>query len=57
MRRGDDKIVAWGTGDASREVLYMEDAAEAILLATERYNKADPVNIGSGEEIKIKDCS
>ena len=52
---GDEKIVAWGTGEASREFLYVEDAAEAILLAAERYNKPDPVNIGSGEEIKIKD--
>ena len=54
-RRGDDKIVAWGTGEVSREFLYVEDAAEGILLATERYNKPDPVNLGSGEEIKIKD--
>ncbi len=54
-RRGDKKIVAWGTGEASREFLYVEDAAEGILLATERYNKPDPVNLGSGEEIKIKD--
>jgi len=53
-RRGDDKIVAWGTGEVSREFLYVEDAAEGILLATERYNKSDPVNLGSGEEIKIK---
>ncbi|HPD07498.1 MAG TPA: GDP-L-fucose synthase [Candidatus Bipolaricaulis sp.] len=54
-RRGNDKIVAWGTGEASREFLYVEDAAEGILLATERYNKPDPVNLGSGEEIRIKD--
>jgi len=54
-RRGDDKIVAWGTGEVTREFLYVEDAAEGILLATERYNKPDPVNLGSGEEIKIKD--
>jgi len=54
-RRGDKKIVAWGTGEASREFLYVEDAAEGIILATERYNKPDPVNLGSGEEIKIKD--
>lgn len=54
-RRGDDKVVAWGTGEASREFLYVEDAAEGIILATERYNKPDPVNLGSGEEIKIKD--
>jgi GDP-L-fucose synthase len=54
-REGAKKIVAWGTGEASREFLYVEDAAEGILLATERYNKPDPVNLGSGEEIKIKD--
>jgi len=54
-RRGDNKIVAWGTGEVSREFLYVEDAAEGIILATERYNKPDPVNLGSGEEIKIKD--
>lgn len=52
--RGEDRIVAWGTGEASREFLYVEDAAEAIVSAAELYNKPDPVNIGSGEEIKIK---
>jgi len=52
---GDDHIVVWGTGNASREFLYVEDAAEAIILATEKYNKHDPVNIGAGFEIKIKD--
>jgi len=51
---GDDHIVAWGTGQASREFLYVEDAVDAILLATERYNKPDPVNIGTGFEITIK---
>jgi len=51
---GDDKIYVWGTGKASREFLYVEDAAEAIILATERYNKYEPVNIGAGFEIKIK---
>lgn len=49
------EIVVWGTGRASREFLYVEDAAEGILLATERYNKPEPVNIGAGFEIKIKD--
>ena len=48
-------VEVWGTGKASREFLYVEDAAEAILLATERYNKPEPVNIGAGFEIKIKD--
>ena len=48
-------IKVWGTGKASREFLYVEDAAEAIILATEKYNKEDPVNIGAGFEITIKD--
>jgi GDP-L-fucose synthase len=48
-------ITVWGTGKASREFLYVEDAAEAICLATEKYNKPDPVNIGAGFEITIKD--
>jgi len=51
----DDHIVAWGTGKASREFLYVEDAAEAIILATEKYNKSDPINLGAGFEIRIKD--
>lgn len=50
----DKPIVVWGTGEASREFLYVLDAAEAIILATEKYNKPDPVNIGAGFEIKIK---
>jgi GDP-L-fucose synthase len=45
----------WGTGEVSREFLYVEDAAEGILLATERYNKPNPVNLGAGFEITIKD--
>jgi len=49
------EITVWGTGNASREFLYVEDAAEAITLAAERYDKPDPVNIGAGFEIKIKD--
>ncbi len=44
-------LVVWGTGKATREFLYVEDCAEAIALATERYNKPDPVNIGAGFEI------
>jgi GDP-L-fucose synthase len=49
------EVEVWGTGEVSREFLYVEDAAEAIVLATERYNKPEPVNIGAGFEIKIKD--
>jgi len=50
----DDHITVWGTGKASREFIYVEDAAEGIILATEKYDKPDPVNIGAGFEIKIK---
>lgn len=53
--RGDDTITAWGTGEPTREFLYVKDAAEAILDATEAYNSSDPVNLGSGEEISIRD--
>jgi GDP-L-fucose synthase len=53
--RGDDHLIAWGTGSASREFLYVADAARAIVLATETYDKPEPVNIGSGMEIKIKE--
>ncbi|MCF6158632.1 MAG: GDP-L-fucose synthase [wastewater metagenome] len=48
-------ITVWGTGKPTREFLYVEDAAEGILLAAERYNKPDPVNLGAGFEISIKD--
>jgi GDP-L-fucose synthase len=54
-RRGEKKVVVWGTGEVSREFLYVEDAAEGILLAAERYNGHEPVNLGAGKEIKIKD--
>jgi len=54
IENGDDHIVVWGTGKASREFIYVEDAAEAILFATKRYNKSDPVNIGTGFEISIQ---
>lgn len=52
---GQREIVVWGTGKATREFLYVEDAAEGIILATERYNKPDPVNLGAGFEISIDD--
>jgi GDP-L-fucose synthase len=51
----EDEIVVWGTGKATREFFYVEDATEAIILATEKYNKSDPVNIGAGFEISIRD--
>jgi len=55
VEKGDDHIVVWGTGKASREFLYVEDAAEGILLATEFYNDSEPVNLGAGFEITIAD--
>jgi GDP-L-fucose synthase len=54
IENGARKIEVWGTGSASREFLYVSDCARAILLATQQYNKADPVNIGSGREITIR---
>jgi len=51
----DLPITVWGSGNASREFLYVEDAAEGIILATELFDKPDPVNLGAGFEIKIKD--
>ncbi|HOR74358.1 MAG: GDP-L-fucose synthase [Kiritimatiellae bacterium] len=52
---GAREIVVWGTGNASREFLYAGDAAEGIVLAAERYDSSEPINIGAGFEIKIKD--
>jgi GDP-L-fucose synthase len=52
---GEKEIVVWGDGSPTREFLYVEDAAEGILLASEKYNGPDPVNLGSGYEISIKD--
>jgi GDP-L-fucose synthase len=52
--RGDAEIVVWGDGSPTREFLYAEDAADGILLAGERYDDADPVNLGSGAEISIR---
>ena len=56
-QRGEKRVVAWGTGSATREFLYVDDAAEGIVLATERYNKPEPVNLGAGFEISIKDLA
>jgi len=50
---GQSRIRAWGSGTASREFLYVRDAAEAIVMAAEKYDKPEPVNLGSGEEIRI----
>jgi GDP-L-fucose synthase len=54
-KQGDKEIVVWGDGSATREFLYVDDAAEGIVLAAEKYNDPDPVNIGAGFEISIKD--
>jgi len=54
-RDGRQEVEVWGSGSASREFLYVDDCARAIVLATERYDKPDPVNIGAAEEITIKD--
>ena len=57
QEQGQDHIVAWGDGSPTREFLYVEDAADGIRLATERYDKPEPVNLGSGMEISIKDLT
>lgn len=54
---GKNKVICWGTGKPTRGFLYVEDAAEGILLATEKYNNSDPVNLGSDLEISIKDLA
>jgi GDP-L-fucose synthase len=57
QERGDHEIVLWGDGSPTREFLYVEDAAEGILLAAERYNGSEPFNLGSGMEISINDLA
>jgi len=57
IERREEVVEVWGTGSASREFLYVEDCARAIALATERYDKPAPVNIGSGSEITIRDLA
>ncbi|MEW5828382.1 MAG: GDP-L-fucose synthase [Chloroflexota bacterium] len=57
QERGDRELVVWGDGSPTREFLYVEDAAEGILTATEKYNRSEPVNLGSGYEISIKDLA
>ncbi len=54
---GDDYIECWGTGNVSREFIYVADAADGILLATEKYDSCEPVNIGSGSEITIRNLA
>ena len=55
--RGDDQIVLWGDGSPTRELLYVDDCVEAIRLATERYDGPEPVNVGTGEDISIRDLA
>jgi GDP-L-fucose synthase len=57
QERGDKEIVVWGDGSPTREFLYVEDAADGIIRATEKYNGSDPVNLGSGHEISIKELA
>jgi len=54
---GNKEVIVWGTGKATREFLYVEDAAEGILLATEKYNSSDPINLGAGFEVSIKEVA
>ena len=54
-KEGENFIEVWGTGKVTRDFLYVEDAAEGIILATEKYNMAEPINLGSGMEISIKE--
>lgn len=51
------ELIVWGSGKATREFLYVEDAARAIILATQKYDRSEPVNLGSGQEISIKDLT
>jgi GDP-L-fucose synthase len=57
VERGDRQIVCWGDGSPTREFLYVADCAEAVVMATERYDGADPVNVGAGFEISIRDLT
>ena len=57
VERGKDEVVVWGTGKPTRGFLYVEDATEGIILAAEKYNKSEPVNLGSDLEISIKDLA
>ncbi len=57
VRTGADEIVCWGTGNVTREFLYADDCAEGIVLAAERYDKSDPINLGAGFEISIRELA
>ena len=57
IRNRDNEVVLWGTGTPTREFIYVDDAADGILLATDKYNDSEPVNLGSGREISIRDLA
>jgi len=57
QERGEDHVLLWGDGSPTREFLYVEDAADAIWLAAQQYSGADPVNLGSGQEISIRELA
>ena len=57
VERGEDEVVVWGDGEATREFLFVEDAAEGIVLAAERYDSSEPVNLGNASEISIRDLA
>jgi GDP-L-fucose synthase len=57
MAGGDDEVVLWGDGSPTREFLYVEDCVDGFVLAAERYDGADPVNLGAGKEISIRELA
>jgi GDP-L-fucose synthase len=57
MVEGEDEVVLWGDGSPTREWLYVDDCAEALLLAADRYDGAEPVNVGTGQEISIRELA
>ena len=56
-KNNEKEVVVWGDGESTRDFCYVEDIAEGIVLAAEKYNKSDPVNLASGRELKIKDIA
>jgi len=56
-KRGDKTLVCWGSGNASREFLYVDDCAEGVIAATQRVNTPEPINLGNGREVSIKELS
>jgi GDP-L-fucose synthase len=54
VERGEERVYLWGSGEATREFLYVDDAARALLLAAEHYDSSEPVNVGTGDQVKIR---